>query len=128
LIGQAAEGRFSMADKMVQDKSTPGPVSGEITAAMKSGGESQGDSFPNANTGKKPKFHGGQTEQAITAAANSATRRSATATRTPPHEQRREVGQPTQHRHPLESGIELLLQTLNVAPPVGENPQLMARR
>ena len=52
-----------MADKMVQDKSTPGPVSGEITAAMKSGGESQGDSFPNANTGKKPKFHGGQTEQ-----------------------------------------------------------------
>jgi hypothetical protein len=52
-----------MADKMVQDKSTPGPVSGEIKGAMASGGESQGDNFPNANAGKKPKFHGGQTEQ-----------------------------------------------------------------
>jgi hypothetical protein len=52
-----------MADKMVQDKSTPGPVSGEIKGAMASGGESQGDHFPNANEGKKPGFHGGQTEQ-----------------------------------------------------------------
>ena len=52
-----------MADKMVQDKSTPGPVSGEITAAMKSGGESQGEERPTSATGKKPKFHGGQTEQ-----------------------------------------------------------------
>ena len=56
-----------MADKMVQDKSTPGPVSGEIKGAFASGGESQGDEFPNANTGKKPKQgtflgHGGQTE------------------------------------------------------------------
>lgn len=52
-----------MADKMVQDKSTPGPVSGEIKGAMASGGESQGDQRPNANAGKKPGFHGGQTEQ-----------------------------------------------------------------
>ena len=52
-----------MADKMVQDKSTPGPVSGEIKGAFASGGESQGDNFPNANEGKKPSFHGGQTEQ-----------------------------------------------------------------
>jgi hypothetical protein len=52
-----------MADKMVQDKSTPGPVSGEIKGAFASGGESQGDQFPNADTGKKPGFHGGQTEQ-----------------------------------------------------------------
>jgi len=52
-----------MADKMVQDKSTPGPVSGEVSGAMKSGGESQGAAYPNANAGKKPKFDGGQTEQ-----------------------------------------------------------------
>jgi hypothetical protein len=52
-----------MADKMVQDKSKPGPVSGEVSAAMKSGGESQGGAYPNANEGKKPSFHGGQTEQ-----------------------------------------------------------------
>jgi hypothetical protein len=52
-----------MADKMVQDKSKPGPVSGEVAAAMKSGGESQGAGYPNANAGKKPGFHGGQTEQ-----------------------------------------------------------------
>jgi hypothetical protein len=52
-----------MADKMVHDKSTPGPVSGELKGAMASGGESQGRDYPNANAGKKPGFHGGQTEQ-----------------------------------------------------------------
>jgi len=52
-----------MADKMVQDKSTPGPVSGEIKGAMASGGESQGEARPTSATGKKPGFHGGQTEQ-----------------------------------------------------------------
>jgi hypothetical protein len=52
-----------MADKMVQDKSTPGPVSGEIKGAMASGGESQGEARPTSATGKKPAFHGGQTEQ-----------------------------------------------------------------
>ena len=52
-----------MADKMVQDKSAPGPVSGEIAGAMASGGESQGESRPTSATGKKPGFHGGQTEQ-----------------------------------------------------------------
>ncbi len=52
-----------MADKMVQDKSTPGPVSGEIAGAMASGGESQGEVRPTSATGKKPGFHGGQTEQ-----------------------------------------------------------------
>jgi len=52
-----------MADKMVQDKSAPGPVSGELAGAMKSGGESQGAGYPNANAGKKPNFDGGQTEQ-----------------------------------------------------------------
>ncbi len=56
-----------MADKMVQDKSTPGPVSGELKGALASGGESQGAGYPNANAGKKPKSggfmgHGGQTE------------------------------------------------------------------
>jgi len=56
-----------MADKMVQDKSKPGPVSGEVSGAFASGGESQGEDFPNANAGKKPKQggffgHGGQTE------------------------------------------------------------------
>jgi len=52
-----------MADKMVQDKSKPGPVSGEVTAAFKSGGESQGADYPNKAAGKKPGFHGGQTDQ-----------------------------------------------------------------
>ncbi len=52
-----------MADKMVQDKSTPGPVSGEIKGAFASGGESQGEERPTSATGKKPEFHGGQTEQ-----------------------------------------------------------------
>jgi len=42
-------------------------VSGETEGALASGGESQGDNFPNANDGKKPKqtglqSHGGQTE------------------------------------------------------------------
>ena len=55
-----------MADKMVQPKDAePGsrPVSGETKGAMASGGESQGGDYPNANAGKKPGFHGGQTEQ-----------------------------------------------------------------
>ncbi len=52
-----------MADKMVQDKSTPGPVSGELAGAMKSGGESQGQGYPNANAGKDAKQKAGQTEQ-----------------------------------------------------------------
>jgi hypothetical protein len=30
---------------------------------MASGGESQGDSTPESNMGRKPGFHGGQTEQ-----------------------------------------------------------------
>ena len=52
-----------MADKMVQPDKDEKPVSGELKGALASGGESQGDDFPNANEGKKPSFHGGQTEQ-----------------------------------------------------------------
>jgi len=52
-----------MADKMVQDKSTPGPVSGELAGAMKSGGESQGAGYPNAKAGREAKQKAGQTEQ-----------------------------------------------------------------
>ena len=52
-----------MADKMVQPNKDAKPVSGETKGAMASGGESQGGDYPNANEGKKPAFHGGQTEQ-----------------------------------------------------------------
>jgi hypothetical protein len=53
-----------MADKMVQPEKDAKPVSGETAGAMQSGGESQGGDDPGANKGKKPQFHGGQTEQA----------------------------------------------------------------
>jgi hypothetical protein len=52
-----------MADKMVQPNKDANPVSGETKGAMASGGESQGDVRPTSATGKKPGFHGGQTEQ-----------------------------------------------------------------
>lgn len=52
-----------MADKLVQPNNDAKPVSGETKGAMASGGESQGEGFPNANADKKPGFHGGQTEQ-----------------------------------------------------------------
>ena len=56
-----------MADKMVQPEKDMKPVSGETKAAFASGGESQGEGFPNANAGKDAKqggfmSHGGQTE------------------------------------------------------------------
>ena len=54
-----------MADKMVQPDKDEKRVSGETKGAMASGGESQGDGSSIANAGgKKPNFHGGQTEQA----------------------------------------------------------------
>lgn len=53
-----------MADKMAQSHPDSKPVSGETKGAMASGGESQGDATPNSTAGKKPGFHGGQTEQA----------------------------------------------------------------
>lgn len=52
-----------MADKMVQPDKGAEPASGETKGAMASGGESQGDSFPSDDQGKKPEFHGGQTGQ-----------------------------------------------------------------
>lgn len=56
-----------MADKMVQPDKGGEPVSGETKAAFASGDESQGGSYPNAKSGKKPKqggffSHGGQTD------------------------------------------------------------------
>jgi hypothetical protein len=52
-----------MADKMVQPDKDAKPVSGETAGAMASGGESQGEPTPESNKGRKPGFHGGQTEQ-----------------------------------------------------------------
>lgn len=56
-----------MADKMVQPNKdvgkATGPVSGETKGALASGGESQGDATPASASGRKPGFHGGQTEQ-----------------------------------------------------------------
>jgi hypothetical protein len=54
---------MKMADKMVQPNKDEKPVSGETKGAFASGGESQGEERPTSATGKKPKFHGGQTAQ-----------------------------------------------------------------
>lgn len=53
-----------MADKIVQPDKDSKPVSGETAAAMKGGGESGGDAYPNeAATGDKPGgFDGGKTD------------------------------------------------------------------
>ena len=52
-----------MADKMVQPDKDAKPVSGETAGAFAGGGESQGEATPHSGVGRKPGFHGGQTEQ-----------------------------------------------------------------